>query len=136
MTVTYEGTGKIEYLAGGELVKRKPGVDTIRITHNEYPVIARLMSTSETDPIRNLHLAEKQPPVSGTFRPDFLNRLSRMSVLRFMDWMDTNNSKITQWDQRPLANRYSQTEGGVALELMVELCNTLSIAPGSPSPSR
>ena len=34
------------------------------------------------------------------FNPVFLNRLRAYSVLRFMDWMATNNAQITNWSQR------------------------------------
>ncbi|MDI6027526.1 hypothetical protein QBK99_15140 [Corticibacterium sp. UT-5YL-CI-8] len=129
LTVTYEGRGLIEYVAGGELVSREPGRDIIRILPTNGAVIARLMSTSTDTPLRDVRVLDGEGDASERFRPAFLDRLSSMSVLRFMDWMDTNNSKVSKWEQRPAADRYSQAEGGVAIEIMVELCNRLAIAP-------
>lgn len=128
LTITYDGEGVIDYLAGGELVTRGAGKDVIRNLKNEGPIIARLMSTSAKSPLRNVRIDDADGG-GKRFRPAFIDRLSSMSVLRFMDWMDTNNSKISRWDQRPVADRYSQTEGGVAAEIMVELCNRLNISP-------
>lgn len=131
LSVTYEGKGVIEYLAGGELVSRAPGKDIVRLLQNEAPVIARLKSTDANTPLRDVRVVEvkSDDPETSRFRTAFLNRLSSMSVLRFMDWMETNNSKISRWDERPVEARYSQAEGGVAIEIMVELCNRLGIPP-------
>lgn len=127
--VNYKGNGRLEYLGGAELVKRESGRDILRDLKNGGPIIARLMSTSADDPIRDITVTYPGAPEGEIFRPEFLDRLSGVSVLRFMDWMDTNNSPIATWDQRPRLERYTQSEGGVALELMVALANRASIAP-------
>lgn len=129
LTVAYEGQGVIDYLAGGELIRRRQRADVIRNLRSDAPIIARLVSTSQKNPLRNIRVDDGSNGQGALFRPAFLERLTGMSVLRFMDWMDTNNSKVSRWEQRPRADRYCQTEGGVALELMVALCNRLSIAP-------
>ena len=129
LTLSYEGQGTIEYLAGCTLLRREKGRDIIRNLRSDAPLIARLTATSAEDPLRAVVLGTGGETLGETFRAPFLDRLSGMSVLRFMDWMDTNNSRIVRWDERPQPGRFSQTEGGVALELMVELCNRLSVAP-------
>lgn len=129
LLVEYDGVGRIEYTHGGELVRREPGRDIIRNLDNEWAIGAQLMSTSPDNPLRNLRLSEEHRSSQGTFRAEFLQRLGGMSVLRFMDWMDTNNSKLARWEQRPVRDRFTQVEGGVAVELMVELSNTLGISP-------
>lgn len=131
LVLTYEGKGVIEYLAGGELVSRAPGKDVVRLMQNDGPVIARLKSTDADTPLRGVLVseAETEDGESSRFRTAFLDRLSSMSVLRFMDWMDTNNSKVSRWEDRPAEDRYSQAEGGVAVEIMVELCNRLETCP-------
>jgi hypothetical protein len=129
LVVSYEGTGRLEYLAGCNLVRREANRDIIRNLGVDGPMIARLHATSDKDPLRNITISETPNDSGDTFRKPFLNRLSGMSALRFMDWMDTNNSKLRGWNDRPKPNRYSQSEGGVAAELMVELCNELKVAP-------
>lgn len=129
LIVSYSGEGTIEYLAGAELIDRSGGRDTLRDLKNGGPIIARLTSTSARNPIRNLTVTYGGAPEGEIFRPQFLERLTNMSVLRFMDWMETNNSPLVTWDDRPRIERFSQAEGGVALELMVALANRASIAP-------
>ena len=125
----YDGEGSLEYLAGGALARTKPGRDVVRDLKNDGPIIARLHSTTPQNPLRNVRVFEGDEPGGQTFRSAFLDRLSGMSVLRFMDWMETNNSKLVRWDERPRHDRYAQTEGGVALEFMVELANASGIPP-------
>lgn len=129
LTVTYDGSGVLQYAGGGALVRRASGRDTIRNIRNDSPIIMRLMSTSASQPLNNVVVTEGSEPGPAGFRGPFLTRLSTMSVLRFMDWMETNNSTVSTWAQRPRSVRYCQTEGGVGLEVMISLCNRLRISP-------
>ncbi len=129
--VTYEGEGKLEYSGGAKLVTRSPGVDQIRwLSTSDEPVTAQLVATNPSNPLRNLSLREVPGKASGqTFRQAFLDRNGSMSTVRFMDWMQTNNSKVEEFEQRPPKRRFTQAENGVALEYMVELANRLQTAP-------
>jgi hypothetical protein len=129
LVVLYDGEGQLEYI-GAELLKRGPGRDEIRDLRGDGPLIARLVSTRSDNPLRNLRLfpSGADAPVQ-TFRQAFLDRWGSSSVLRFMDWMDANNSGVEHWDQRPPRDRFSQAEGGIAIEYMLELANTLGVAP-------
>lgn len=61
-----------------------------------------------------------------TFTDDFLTFLEDFQVIRFMDWMQTNNSPLTQWSDRTQADFYTQTTAaGVAYEYITELANNL-----------
>ena len=64
------------------------------------------------------------------FHPVFLNKIKDYRLLRFMDWMDTNNSKQGLWKDRPKMDdaRWS-LEKGVPIELMITLANVLKIEP-------
>lgn len=129
LTVSYEGKGVLEYLGNASLVSRKPGQDIIRDLKKDGPLMARLVSTSEADPLRNVRIFAADEQGDERFRQPFLDRLSSMSVLRFMDWMVTNNSRVSRWEERARLDRYTQTEGGVAIEIMIELCNKLKVSP-------
>jgi hypothetical protein len=60
------------------------------------------------------------------FNPWFLESLAGFSVLRFMDWQETNNSKERRFDDRIRAESQTQaSDRGVALEHLVELANRL-----------
>jgi hypothetical protein len=46
-----------------------------------------------------------------------------------MDWMDTNDSEVRTWADRPKPTDFSQAVKGVSAEIMVDLCNRLRVAP-------
>jgi hypothetical protein len=66
------------------------------------------------------------------FRPQFLAALKDRNVIRFMDWQKTNNSHVTNWQDRNtldgVTQNVSTTNGnpqGVALEHMLSLTEAL-----------
>lgn len=60
-----------------------------------------------------------------TFTDEFLAFLDDFQLIRFMDWLQTNNSKVETWEDRTSKDRYSQSGGsGVAWEYIIELANT------------
>jgi hypothetical protein len=63
------------------------------------------------------------------FRQGFLDMWRPMSAYRFMDWMETNGSKIAKWADRPKPDDATFTAKGVALETMIELSNRQLINP-------
>ena len=66
----------------------------------------------------------------NTFHPLFLERLRPFKVIRFMDWMWTNHSKVKSWADRSTPGAVRQSDDkGVSLEYMIELCNTLGADP-------
>jgi hypothetical protein len=129
LIVLYDGTGQINYDNGARLKQRGRGRDVIADAKPEA-IVAKIVSTDETDPIRNIRLYEPGSEKDvKTFRPAFLERWANMSAIRFMDWMQTNDSKIASWNQRPRKESFNQTENGVSLEHMIELANELSSRP-------
>ncbi|MFN7023921.1 MAG: hypothetical protein ACK4QP_05260 [Pseudorhizobium sp.] len=125
----YDGRGKLTYVGGGELVERLPGRDRLRNLARDDALTLRMIETDGADPIRNIRLAEQDPPISAEFRSAFLDRLEGMHVLRFMDWMGTNNSAVRQWQDRPQRGQFGRSELGVPLETMISLCNTTGLSP-------
>ena len=68
------------------------------------------------------------------FNPDFLEKIQDFRVLRFMDWMNTNNSPIQNWTQtRPedaaQQTNYSNDPRGVSVAVMVDLANQTRTDP-------
>ncbi|MBD2750538.1 hypothetical protein IC232_28205 [Microvirga sp. BT688] len=124
LVVLYDGKGRLNYTFGARLKQREPGRDLIA------DLGVQVVETDPADPVRNIRLYEPNvaadPP---TFRKAFLDHWAGMSALRFMDWMDTNNSKVRHWAERPRKANFTQAEGGVALEYMVELSNVQKTAP-------
>jgi len=63
------------------------------------------------------------------FNPDWLARIGDMEILRFMDWMLTNNSEVRHWDERPRVSDYSWARRGVPVEIMLQLANETGAEP-------
>jgi hypothetical protein len=64
------------------------------------------------------------------FHPIFLDRWRGVTVLRFMDWMHTNNSKQQKWADRPKVDSATWTrDGGIPIEVMIDLSNRLGADP-------
>ncbi len=57
------------------------------------------------------------------FHPSFLDVWKEFRMFRFMDWLETNNSPIVNWDDRETLTTHGKH--GNALEHMNMLCNTL-----------
>ena len=76
--------------------------------------------------VKNLKLLRPGYPL-GTkqvFTNEFLNAIAPFSTLRFMDFLNTNNSPVTTWEQRSQASQPSQQlPGGVAWEYVIALAN-------------
>jgi hypothetical protein len=67
--------------------------------------------------------------VPGTpFRQPFLDKVNRLvhgSVIRYMDWMQTNRSPVVNWSDRN-TSVYQTTAAGVSYENIVALSNAVS----------
>lgn len=132
-TCLYDGNGKIAFAYGVETVDEQPGRIRIRVKISQELLTLRLTETDPSDPVRNIRVIlpgfentyEQQP-----FHPDFLKRWERFSTLRFMDFQRTNNSKQADWADRGTPTFQTQgDDGGVALEYMIQLSNTLGADP-------
>ena len=134
--------GHVEFSRGnGSRVQ--VGQNQISFTTGRDPDEARLRLTltDRYDPPRNIRIFQARYLRNlrnyETFNPDWLAQVGQFGVLRFMDWMSTNNSTISEFSQ--LADkRYfswgqsfiSQTtngefgpKGGMHPELICELAN-------------
>ena len=104
----------------------------IDVDSSRGALFLRIRQTDAGNYIRNIRVImpgfeatyQKEP-----FHPAFLKRWQGMACVRFMDWMETNNSKISRWNQRPTVEHATYCEKGVALELMIDLCNRLKADP-------
>ncbi|MER3590395.1 MAG: type 1 secretion target domain protein, partial [Mastigocladus sp. ERB_26_1] len=109
----------------------KPGRDVINVTPSSQGIS---LSLTETDPkgtgnyLRNIRLvpeAEEKNYQTQVFNPTFVHKTDNYSTLRFMDWMGTNNSKQSDWQNRPTvdSSTYTYFNKGVPVEVMVDLAN-------------
>jgi len=131
--VTYEGTGTLSY--GFDAVKNEelsqPGRHVLQVAEPSNAGI--LLVISETDPtgtgdyLRNIRVTLPMPegsPDEGLFHPTFLAELQPYKVLRFMDFLRTNTTTLTSWQQRPrLEDARWNTEQGAPIEIALALAN-------------
>jgi hypothetical protein len=63
--------------------------------------------------------------IENPWNSRFLSEIGIYTVLRFMDFVPTNNSSIQRWNQRtlPTADHYATAGGAVAYEWQIDLCN-------------
>jgi hypothetical protein len=74
-------------------------------------------------PIRDVVVKEVTNASEETFAQPFVERCRKFAVLRFMDWQHTNKNEYRPWPERITPDYRTQSEFGVSLEYMVELCN-------------
>ena len=134
----YDGKGRLEFANDAKEMKREPGRVELRIVPKDH-ISVRIKETDPADPIRNIRLVPKQFEKTyekEPFNPDFLKLWSNMKVIRFMDWMKTNGSTISEWSDRPKPADQTQGQKGVALEYVIALSNRLHADPWFCMPHR
>lgn len=128
-TCTYEGEGLISF-PEAIILKQQSGRLSIRLKDHAQNLSLVIKKTNPSNYIHNIRIYSGNTVQAATFRSDFLERWKPFSTIRFMDWMQTNNSTQKNWRDRARPDDFSQaTKKGVALEYMIELTNTLNISP-------
>ena len=165
MTVLYEGRGVIEYKGLVTDLVRSPGRDTF-VLGGKQGLYLEITEVDASDHLRNIRVLQPggrcaddikrlcqdgsdcndgqtcRPFVADfttqPFYPPFLAELAPYSVLRFMDWMQTNRevvlkdgveepAPVTRWAELPTTNSWSWKP--VPLAVMVDLANTVGADP-------
>jgi len=132
-TLFYEGEGTIEFgLGSAKIISRESGKLIVDVPKGEG-IFLEIRATNPNNPIRNIQFI--MPGFENTyktqpFHPIFLERITPFESLRFMDWQNTNNSKLTTWADRTTLQHATQADPeGVAAEYMIKLANTLKTDP-------
>lgn len=131
-TILYDGKGRIEVAHAAKVVSREPGRMVTEVDSSRGAIFLQLRETDASDYVRNIRVV--MPGFEGTYEknpwhPAFVERWRGMACLRFMDFMHTNGSKIGKWDERPTLRHATFSKKGVALEMMIDLCNRLGADP-------
>lgn len=125
--------------------------DSQIISRGDHKIVFRLkagqelqVSVNSTDPndngnyIRDIRLYNQQDAAlleaGKTFAPEFLEKIEGFRALRFMNWMETNNSDVSDWsDRRPggyaRETSYEADGRGASVETMVALANETNADP-------
>lgn len=138
-----EGTYTLEWDGGGMLVPTGEAVAAVeRLSRNRYAVELvndggvrlEVRSFDPEDPFSDIRFW--QPGVvqdeSFPFHPKFVEFFEPFGVLRYMDWMGTNGSRMVHWKDRPTAEhqfRYLKRSHGVPMEWILQLANHLQSHP-------
>ncbi|MFO0929703.1 MAG: hypothetical protein U0736_22220 [Gemmataceae bacterium] len=135
----YDGNGDVDIVSDARVTERQPGRLEVEVKPRSGSAFLRITRTDPKDPVRNIRLVpvEREKTYRDRpFRDDFLRRWRGFRVFRFMDWQRTNGSPLVEWADRPTPTDHSQAIKGVALEYMIDLCNTLKVDPWFCLPHR
>ncbi|QKD82368.1 calcium-binding protein [Thermoleptolyngbya sichuanensis A183] len=137
--VMYDGQGTLEYGFNAAKLENlsRPGRDVIQVDPAKDAGI--LLSITATDPqktgdyLRNIRVYHEDdlPLVAqgSVFNPTFQERIRNFGTLRFMDWMETNDSTQREWRDRPKPTDASWAWKGASVETMVALANEMQVSP-------
>jgi hypothetical protein len=132
--VLYDGQGTLSYGFDAALVRRSPGRDVINVTPSNKGIDLRIVATDPRHTgnyLRNIKVVtaenEAAAKAGQIFNPVFLKLIQNFRALRFMDWFQTNGSKLSSWTDRPIPTyAFFGTSKGVPIEIAVQLANTVS----------
>lgn len=130
----FEGQGIVE--VSGRARNQRYGKDEVSFDFSPGPgpVEIRLQRIGgDGDYPRNITVVKEEDLAAfaqgQVFNPRWLNLLDGFDVLRFMDWMQTNDSHQIGWEDRPRISDYSWARKGVPAEVMLALANELGADP-------
>jgi hypothetical protein len=135
--VLYDGEGKLLYEFESRKIEEesKPGRDVINVAGGAAGICIHI---TETDPkntgnyIRNIRVVPEQYEktfATQIFNPAWVDKIKGFQTVRFMDWMETNNSTQKNWEDRPKPQDYTWQGKGAPVEVMVALANQIKSDP-------
>lgn len=128
--LSFEGDGIVEVM--GRATNKKYGRNEVSFDFTPGPGFVEIRlrrndPNSIGDYVRNVTVVKEDYRArfeqGEIFNPVWIDRIKRFDTLRFMDWMGTNNSQQSRWQDRPLPDAYTYATKGVPLELMIKLAN-------------
>jgi hypothetical protein len=155
--ILWDGDGDLSFFNNTNVVERGTNRIVLDASPSNGGIGINLTRTNATNPLRNLRVimpggvcSQDQTAFCTTdstcgtgntcqsfesvyatalFHPHFLNSIKRYKVLRFMDWMRTNDSDQVDWSNRPKPTDARYTVHGVPVEIMIALANRLHAEP-------
>jgi len=130
----YRGKGKFKFIHDARIISQDENSARIKISPKKG-IAFQLLESDPEDPLRDFSLimpGHKNTYLKQPFNQDYISYLEKFDfrVVRFMDWMATNNSPLVSWENRTKKNTFSQaSKHGVAYEYIYEFSNILNVAP-------
>ncbi|MEO1799106.1 MAG: cellulose-binding protein [Cyanobacteria bacterium J06629_2] len=136
--VLYDGEGNLDYGFDGQKQSSlsTPGRDVVEVAQTSKQGLWLRVTASDPQQtgnyIRNIRIVpEAYEAIADqeVFNPEFLAKIEPFGTLRFMDWQQTNNSRQSEWSDRPEPEDARYYEQGVPVETMVQLANQTNSNP-------
>lgn len=128
--LSYDGSGSIN-MNGVSVVSSSAGEIVFDLSGNSTWSYT-ISSTNSGDHIRNVSIVREDlvplHEAGAIFNPDFIEVVKGARHVRYMDWMNTNNSDIESWDEWPHKDWYTWVQGA-PVEVMVALANEIGADP-------
>ena len=131
--ISYRGTGTLAVSGIGQLGGNWQAVNgeqrnTVQITGTPGSFgnfLTLTITNGSGQTVQGIHLLYPgfDYDTTVTFLPQFLQLLAPFRAMRFMDWESTNNSKLTNFTDRPNAAHFGQSTFGEPYEHIAELVN-------------
>ena len=139
-TVLYDGSGRLDFLGTARVLCSSAG--RILIDMPAHPrgaggisgIRLRIVTTDPADHVRDIRVLMPGHATdyrTHAFNPSFLNAIRPFAALRFVAWMATDDNPPGDWSKRPTLESYTwhRVAGGVPVEVLVDLANTLHVSP-------
>ncbi len=134
--LSFDGKGEIA-INGVQNVKRGDGEIWFDYDPGRTESVGiDILQTGPNDTyIRNISIVHEDNlaafEAGHVFNPNFVELIEDMRSLRFMDWMNTNNSTQSDWLDRQEVDSFTWSggAGGVPVEVMVDLANLTGTDP-------
>ena len=132
----FEGDGIVEVGGRASNVRYGEGEVLFTFEPGPGPVVVTINKTDRAgtgDYVRNISIVHERHAAAldsgAIFNPDWTRHIGHFGTLRFMDWMDTNDSRQSEWQDRPKPGDYTYARHGVPVEVMVRLANQMGANP-------
>lgn len=122
-----KGSGQIRLWGAAQGTFKCPVDTLVHVDPALGGVALEIDTSSRMNHVRDIHFVMPgfhQTFEQNPFHPDFLRFLEDFQVIRFMDWMKTNNSPVSGWYDRNYFFRQTNSNG-VLQEHLIDLCNRL-----------
>lgn len=126
--VLYDGEGELTSSAG-QMIKSGLGRLILKVDAKKDSFLIDIIKTNPQNHLRNIRVilpGFESTYLTNPWHPSFLKRWSGIACIRFMDFMNTNNSAQVNWAERPKLSDASFANKGIPLEMMVDLANRLN----------
>ncbi|GGH23171.1 hypothetical protein SAMN05444007_102135 [Cribrihabitans marinus] len=126
--LTFAGKGIVEVTGRATGVRYGPNRVSFDFTPGPGSVDIRIQRSGPGNAyVRDIAVVKEENQeahaAGALFNPLWLARLDGFRAVRFMDWMATNDSEQSRWEDRPKPDDYSYYRKGVPVEVMVALLN-------------